>query len=119
MCMNASLNILEKLTPIEVLRNQAKTQEKSLQLKHSPITLWPLICNTDLLNQKVGLSATQNAFSPLTQGGSLLEVETKAAGLNQVYQELPFEWQEGHALAVERIYSQGLFKYLRFSISTS
>jgi len=116
--MNASLNILEKLTPIEVLRNQAKTQEKSLQLKNSPLTLWPLICNTDLLNQKVGLSATQNAFSPLSQGGSLLEVETKAAGLNQVYQELPFEWQEGHALSVERIYSQGLFKYLRFSIRT-
>jgi len=114
--VNASLNILDQGEALERMRSQAKTQEKSLILNFSPETLWPLVSNTDLLNQKIGLQATQNSFAPLEQGGSLMAVETKAAGLKQIYQELPFEWLEPHFLTVERVYQQGLFKYLRFTI---
>jgi len=114
--VNASLNILDQREALDDLRAQVKIQEKSLVLNFSRETLWPLVSNTDMLNQKIGLQSTLNRFSPLEQGGSLMQVETKAAGLTQAYQELPFEWQEPQFLAVERIYEQGLFKYLRFSI---
>jgi adenylate cyclase len=114
--VNVSSNILDQPEMLDKLRSQAKKQAKSTVLNFSLETLWPLLSNTDMLNQKIGLDATQNSFSPLEQGGSLMQVETKAAGLSMSYQELPFEWLEPHFLSVERIYHQGLFKYLKFSI---
>ena len=107
---------LREKDQLESLRSQAQHVSASLDLRHSPATLWPLVSNTDMLNQQLGLSPTENSFRPTSYGGSQMSVETRAAGITMAYEEFPFEWQAPHFLAVERVFQQGAFKYLRFGI---
>ncbi|MEZ0373360.1 MAG: DUF5939 domain-containing protein, partial [Candidatus Sericytochromatia bacterium] len=101
---------------VEALRRQAHHLEASTRLRHSCTELWPILSNTDMLNQQLGLNPTVNDFRPDPAGGSQMYVETKAAGMTMAYEEFPFAWQEPHYLAVDRVYHKGLLKFLRFEI---
>jgi len=103
---------------IQTLRDQARTLEQSVVLPYTQEALWPILSNTDMMNQKIGLNPTNNQFNALPQGGSHLYVETKVAGMALAYEELPFEWEAPHFLSVERIYHKGMVKYLAFAIRT-
>jgi len=113
--MSSSLSLREKST-LEDLRSRAQHLSADVVLPYSPEYLWPLVCDTDMLNQQVGLSPTENRFHPSPFGGSQMYVETKMAGLAQAYEEFPFEWQAGKFFEVERVFHKGLFKYLCFGI---
>ncbi|HEY9843380.1 MAG TPA: DUF5939 domain-containing protein, partial [Candidatus Obscuribacterales bacterium] len=94
----------------------AQTLTAQIELQHAPEVYWPIVSNTEIMNQKLGLNPTENSFRPTTFGGSEMYVETKAAGITMAYEEFPFEWQAPDFLAVERIFHKGLLKYLRFGI---
>lgn len=114
---NTSLSdTLREQEYVEQLRQQAQSLVSVVNLKHSPEVFWPIVSNTDSMNEKLGLNPTENSFRPTSYGGSQLSVETKAAGLTMAYEEFPFEWQAPHYLQVERIFHKGLVKYLRFRL---
>ena len=104
---------------VDQLRRQAHSLTGTTQLGLMPVALWPVISNTDMLNQKLGLSPTENDFRPTDHGGSEMYVETYAAGMPMAYEEFPFEWREPEYLAVERIFHKGPLKYLRFGVAAA
>lgn len=101
---------------VESLRKQAQFLSLSTELGQPPETYWPIVSNTDMMNQKLGLAPTENSFRPTSYGGSQLSVVTKSAGLTLAYEEFPFEWLAPHYLSVERIFHKGPLKYLKFAI---
>ncbi|MGV3525206.1 MAG: DUF5939 domain-containing protein [Candidatus Sericytochromatia bacterium] len=107
---------LREKAHVEALRQQARQVSLSTELDHSPEILWPLVSNTDMMNQKLGMAPTENAFRPTTYGGSQLSVVTKSAGMTLAYEEFPYEWVALHSLSVERIFQKGPLKYLKFGI---
>lgn len=111
-----TMSPLREKAHVDALRKQAQHLSLSTELAHPPEIFWPVISNTDMMNQKLGMLPTENSFRPTTYGGSMLSVETKAAGMTMAYEEFPFEWLAPHFLSVERIFTKGLLKYLKFGI---
>lgn len=111
-----NMSPLREKDHVASLRNQAQYLSLSTELGQPPETVWPIVSNTDMMNRKLGLAPTENSFRPTTYGGSQLSVETKSAGMTLAYEEFPFEWSAPHSLSVERIFSKGPLKYLKFGI---
>ncbi len=111
-----SMSPLREKDHVDKLRRQAQYVSMSTELWQPPETVWAIVSNTDMMNQKLGLAPTENSFRPTTYGGSQLSVETKSAGMTLAYEEFPFEWLAPHSLSVERIFSKGPLKYLKFGI---
>lgn len=105
------------LQDLEKLRQQAHHIEKRFQLPHSIEMLWPQLSNTDLMNQSLGLAAPEYQWSYDEAGRPHLQGETTMAALKHKYYELPYEWDKGHFLQVERIYEKGVFSYLKYALS--
>lgn len=111
-----SMSPLREKAHVQTLRRQAQHVSMSTDLDHPPEIFWPIVSNTDMMNQKLGMAPTENSFRPTTYGGSQLSVVTKSAGMTLAYEEFPYEWLAPHSLSVERIFQKGPLKYLKFGI---
>ena len=72
--------------------------------------VWPVLSNTDWFNRALGLPAVQYEFQPRAEGGSSAIARARLAGLEIVWQELPFEWLEPEFYRVRRILQRGPFR---------
>jgi class 3 adenylate cyclase len=81
-------------------------------LQASPEQLWPYVSNTERLNRAAGLPGIEFTAKPAAAGGVRLQGRLRRAGVDNVWQEHPFEWIEGRRLGVLREYSQGVFRWL-------
>lgn len=91
------------------------TYDWKWELEASPAELWPLISNTERLNQAVGIPAVdfflQKVDSP-GLGGRVDRFGTfRKAGVTNTWREHPYEWVEGSRMAVLRVYSEGVFRW--------
>ena len=72
--------------------------------------VWPVLSNTDWFNRALGLPAVQYEFQARAEGGSSTIARARIAGLEIVWQELPFEWLEPEFYRVRRILQRGPFR---------
>src|SRR5262245_47735059 len=76
-------------------------------LPFSREVLWPALTNTDWFNRALGLPAVRYEFKGKAEGGSSTTAHARVAGLEVVWQELPFEWLEPEFYRVRRILDKG------------
>lgn len=69
--------------------------------------VWPALTNTDWFNRALGLPAVRYEFQPRAEGGSSTTARARLAGLEVVWQELPFEWLEPEFYRVRRLIERG------------
>jgi adenylate cyclase len=69
--------------------------------------VWPVLSNTDWFNRSLGLPAVQYEFEARAEGGSSTTARARIAGLEIVWQELPFEWLEPEFYRVRRVIERG------------
>ncbi len=69
--------------------------------------VWPVLSNTDWFNRALGLPAVQYEFEARAEGGSSTTARARLAGLEIVWQELPFEWLEPEFYRVRRVIERG------------
>ncbi len=81
----------------------------------TPEQLWPLVSDTNRLNQESGLGAVQVRSNP-EQGLPRHLVTAKFGPLTLEWAEFPFEWQAPHHLCVRREVRQGLVERITFSL---
>ena len=100
-------------TAIEISREVLCTSE--------PSALWPLLSDTNRLNQATGLS--EIVATPLAEGEAGLDssaaryrVSTRLGGFLAEYDELPFEWVENQQLSVRRVMRGGPVSELHFRL---
>lgn len=79
------------------------------QLRSPPQKLWPLVCNTDRLNEALNLPSVQFGLERDEQGSVRRTGEVKLFGLALQWDEHPYEWVEGKRMAVERSFKKGPF----------
>ncbi|MBI5959826.1 MAG: adenylate/guanylate cyclase domain-containing protein [Chloroflexi bacterium] len=80
------------------------------QLQSDPITLWPLISDTNRFDRDSGTPriAEQTALDNARQ-----KVRMSMFGMNMAYVQEPFEWTYPQRFGVLRHFEGGLFEYLR------
>jgi hypothetical protein len=76
-------------------------------LPFPPEAVWPALNNTDWMNRSLGLPAVQYEFTANAEGGSTIHARARAAGLEVVWQEFPFEWLEPEFYRVRRVFENG------------
>ena len=101
---------------LQALQQNASHLERSFTLPQSLQQLWPQLNNTDLMNQALDLAAPEYHWRYDNDGNPHMEAETSMAGLTHRYYEFPYEWEKESYLQVERVYSKGLFKYLKYGV---
>jgi len=69
--------------------------------------VWPVLSKTDWFNRAVGLPAVHYEFLAKAEGGSSTRAHARVAGLEVVWQELPFEWLEPEFYRVRRVFDHG------------
>jgi serine/threonine protein kinase/class 3 adenylate cyclase len=81
------------------------------QLEASPQQLWPHVSNTERLNRAIGLEAPRFTKEVGSDGSVKRIAHVRAAGMDLVWQEHPFEWIEGRRFGVLREFSKGPFRW--------
>ena len=86
-----------------------KTVEWSLQSK--PRQFWPLVSNTERLNEAIGLPAVEYRTEKDSNLGIRRFGEFTLSGVKVAWEEHPFEWIEGKRMGILREFSTGPFKW--------
>ena len=79
-------------------------------LAFPPELVWPVLGNTDWFNRALGLPAVRVRVSTRAEGGSSTIARARIAGIEIIWQELPFEWLEPEFYRVRRILQRGPFR---------
>lgn len=111
--MSLSLPTYQELND---LREKARFVSMDFVLPLSVAQAWPHLSNTDLMNTALEMAVPEYAFQQQAGGRPMMIVNTKMAGLDQTYVELPYQWEYGQHLRVERIFEKGLFHYLSYGL---
>jgi class 3 adenylate cyclase len=75
-----------------------------------PDRLWPLLADTDRLNEAVGLPAYTLEETPQPNGTVLRRGRGKAAGFTLEWEEKPYEWIAGRHFRQSRVFTKGPFR---------
>ncbi|MCM2374954.1 protein kinase domain-containing protein [Aporhodopirellula aestuarii] len=91
----------------------AKRWDKTVtwQLESSPAELWPLVSNTERLNEAIGLPAVEYRTEKDPQFGIRKFGSFTLSGVRVAWEEHPFEWVEGKRMGILREFSSGPFKW--------
>ena len=81
-------------------------------LQSTPRRLWPLVSNTDRLDQALGFAPVNQIYRPVEARGVRQFVSGWKAGMPEAWEEHPYEWVEPHRMSVLREYTQGPFRWL-------
>lgn len=81
-------------------------------------TLWQVLADNNRLNEYIGLFPVTFRNIAKEQGGIFYrEAQAKALGLVPLlWQEYPFQWEEGKSYTVERFYPEGPVKHYTWGI---
>lgn len=88
----------------------------SWDLVAAPAQLWPLVSNTERLNQAVGIPAVHFTLQKTpAKDGLAPRVDRygtfKKAGVTNTWREHAYEWVEGKRMCVLREYTEGVFRW--------
>src|SRR3954463_1415437 len=95
-----------------MMKNRALAHSVSFSFEFShPIEeVWPLVTNTDRINQAVGNPHVDYRNDPDPRGGSVRFGKFKAKGLTFEWLEHPYEWVFHKYFEVRRDYTAGPLK---------
>jgi class 3 adenylate cyclase len=85
----------------------------TVDLEHSPETLWPFLSNTDSLNARMGFLPVKYRFTEMPQGGTESVGFTFMYGFPFWYDDLPFEWVTNKYFVETRVFHGGPVSYLK------
>jgi class 3 adenylate cyclase len=85
----------------------------TVDLEHSPETLWPFLSNTDSLNARMGFLPVKYRFTEVPQGGTESVGFTFMYGFPFWYDDLPFEWVTNKYFIETRVFHGGPVSYLK------
>lgn len=85
----------------------------TVDLEHSPATLWPFLSNTDSLNARMGFLPVKYRFKEVPQGGTESTGFTFMYGFPFWYDDLPFEWVTNQYFIETRVFHGGPVNYLK------
>ncbi|MEO8269310.1 MAG: DUF5939 domain-containing protein, partial [Aureliella sp.] len=97
--------------PERHVANKVWEKTMSWELDSTPAQLWPLVSNTERLNEAVGLPAVdyrteRDPILGARKFGSFTHLGVKVS-----WEEHPFEWIEGRRMGVVREFETGPFKW--------
>jgi len=95
------------------LENRGLRLSGTVDLEHSPETLWPFLSNTDSLNARMGFLPVQYRFQEVPQGGTESVGFTFMYGFPFWYDDLPFEWVTNQYFVETRVFHGGPVSYLK------
>ncbi len=98
---------------------RTQTYEFQWELEASPRQLWPLVTNTDRLDRALGFPPVKYSYSPDPARGVRLFAEGQKAGMNEIWEEFPYEWVEPWRMGVLREYTRGPFRWLVSTVELS
>lgn len=90
-----------------------KVWEKTVswELQSEPADLWPMVSNTERLNEAIGLPAVEYRTEQDPVVGTRRFGSFTVSGMKVVWEEHPFEWIEGQRMGVLREFSSGPLKW--------
>ncbi len=90
-----------------------KVWEKTVtwEMKSDPADLWPLVSNTERLNEAIGLPAVEYRTEHDPVIGTRRFGSFTVSGMKVCWEEHPFEWIEGRRMGVLREFSSGPLKW--------
>lgn len=99
--------------PVAATNRQRWSSTWSFQ--SSPAELWPLVSDTERINQAIGLAAVEGGP---TSGGSgvILQGRSRQVGIPLSWDEHPFEWVYPSRLSVQRDYREGPLRSMRSTV---
>ncbi|MGB7326483.1 MAG: protein kinase [Rubripirellula sp.] len=83
----------------------------SWNLVSDPIELWPLVSNTERLNEAIGLPAVKYRTEKDSHLGIRKFGSFTLSGVKVSWEEHPFEWIEGQRMGILREFDAGPFKW--------
>ncbi|MCR9207734.1 MAG: protein kinase [bacterium] len=83
----------------------------SWHLESEPSNLWPLVSNTERLNEAVGLPAVEYRTERDPELGLRKFGSFTLSGVKVSWEEHPFEWIEGQRMGILREFDSGPFKW--------
>ncbi len=93
-------------------RGAVERIEFTIDLASAAQDLWPYVSDTDRMNQVIGLPPVH--VERLREAGqSRTFLSNRVLGMALRWQELPFEWIEGHRWSVSRLFDTGLMRWYR------
>lgn len=86
-------------------------------LDSSPEALWPYVCNTERVNQAIGLPGVnyQLVREPGKQERRL--AKARLSGIPLSWEEHPYEWIEGRRMSILREFDRGPFKWFLSTVT--
>ncbi|WP_404304397.1 protein kinase domain-containing protein [Neorhodopirellula lusitana] len=96
-----------------------KLWEKTVtwQLDSEAADLWPLVSNTERLNEAIGLPPVEYRTEKAPQLGLRKFGSFTISGVKVSWEEHPFEWIEGHRMGILREFESGPFKWFMSVVS--
>lgn len=85
-------------------------------LRASPERLWPLVSDTNRINQLASMAPVRFTDTPDPEGGVDRTGQAKMLGLGVTWDEHPFEWMYPHGFSVMREFHNGVLKAYRSSV---
>jgi serine/threonine protein kinase len=79
----------------------------SWKLRSSPSKLWPLVANTERVNQAIGLPEIEFSDEPDGEGASVRTARSRVLGMEMAWREHPFDWVKDREHSVFRKYMKG------------
>ncbi|WP_197454671.1 protein kinase domain-containing protein [Stieleria varia] len=89
----------------------------SWQLKSKPADLWPLVSNTERLNEAIGLPSVEYRTEQDPELGTRKFGEFTLSGIRIAWEEHPFEWIEGKRMGILREFETGPFKWFLSTVT--
>jgi hypothetical protein len=85
-------------------------------LRATPEQLWPLVSDTNRINQLASMAPSQFNETPNPAGGADRTGHTKMLGLGVTWDESPFEWVYPQGFSVLREFHNGVLRAYRSSV---
>lgn len=92
------------------LQSQAMRRTWTWTFDLPPEKLWPLLADTNRLNEALGLPPYTLEETPQPNGTVLRTGRGKAAGFALEWEEKPYEWISGRHFSQSRVFSKGPFR---------
>ncbi|HEY9854892.1 MAG TPA: SRPBCC family protein, partial [Stenomitos sp.] len=87
--------------------SQCERFESEWRFAAPPERVWPLLADTNRLNQVMGLPPVRYTDAPDPRGGIRRQGQFSLHGLPMKWEEQPYEWIEGREFGVRRRYLGG------------
>jgi len=103
--------------PDPALNPDAIAFDWAWSLAATPEQLWPLVSDTNRINQLARMAPATFTETPQAEGGSARQGETTQLGMGVTWDEHPFEWAYPYGFTVLREFHNGVLSAYRSTVT--